>query len=108
MSLTIALFIVLGVGAAVAQAGPPDGAAVFSARCAKCHGASGKGDMPEARAPKVRPLVNDAERERMTPPEIARAIKSDAKHQGMGSVVDLDDAELEAVAVFVKELAKKQ
>jgi mono/diheme cytochrome c family protein len=108
VSLTIASFIALGVRAAVAQAGPPDGAAVFSARCAKCHGASGKGDTPQARALKVRPLVNDAELARMTPPEIARAIKSDAKHQGMGSVVDLGDAELEAVAVFVKELATKR
>jgi hypothetical protein len=56
----------------------------------------------------VRPLVNDAELARMTPPEIARAIKSDAKHQSMGALVDLDDAELEAVAAFVRERAKQR
>jgi hypothetical protein len=36
-----------------------------------------------------------------------RAIKSNAKHQGVGAVVGLDDAELGAVAIYVRELAKK-
>ena len=106
-SLTIVLFLTLVVGAGAAQAGPPAGAAVFGARCASCHGASGKGDTPQSRALKVRPLVNDAELAQMTPREIAREIKSNAKHQGMGCL-DLDDAELEAVSAFVRKLAGKQ
>jgi mono/diheme cytochrome c family protein len=78
------------------------GAAVFQARCAKCHGAAGATDTPMARALKVAPLVNDAKLARMTPAEIAALVRSDTKHRG---VVDLEDADLEAAALFVKKLA---
>jgi hypothetical protein len=38
----------------------------------------------------------------MTPAEIAKVVAANAKHRGL---VDLDDADLEAAAAFVKELA---
>jgi mono/diheme cytochrome c family protein len=98
----------LGAGVAVAGSGRLDGAAVFKARCARCHGESGKTDTAAARALKVRPLVDDAKLAQMALADIAKAIKADAKHQRVDSVVDLDDADLGAVAVFVKELAKKR
>jgi hypothetical protein len=36
-----------------------------------------------------------------------RRIRSNAKHQGVGAVIDLNDAELAAVVAFVKTLAKQ-
>src|ERR1051326_8387107 len=91
VNLPIILLIgALAVGAAMAD-GPHDGAEVFKARCAKCHGESGKTDTGRARALKVRPLAHDAELARMAPADIVKAIKSDPKHQGVGAVRDLDD-----------------
>jgi len=104
---TILLIGVLAAGAAEAAPAAPDGAAVFKARCAKCHGASGMADTSNARALKVRPLVNDTTLALMAPADIAKAIKSDPKHRGMAAVTNLDEKELGAVAVFVKELASK-
>jgi mono/diheme cytochrome c family protein len=77
-------------------------AAVFKSRCARCHGQAGKSDTPDGRSLKVAPLVNDARLARMTPAEIATLVKANAKHRG---VVKLDDADLDAAAVFVKHLA---
>ena len=79
-----------------------DGAAVYKARCARCHGESGKTDTSVGRVLKVAPLVDDPRLARMTPEEIARLILSDPKHQG---VVELDRNDVEAAAVFVKRLA---
>ena len=109
MKLTIVFLIgALGAGCAAPEPTPRDGAAVFKARCARCHGDSGETDTSNARALKVRPLVNDAKLAQMAPADIGKAIKSNAKHQGIGAVVDLEDADLGVVAVFVKELAKKR
>jgi mono/diheme cytochrome c family protein len=96
------------MGPALAEPGAPDGAAVFEARCARCHGGSGRSDTTDARALKVRPLVDDREVARMTPAEIVKEITSNAKHHGVGAVTDIDEQELAAVAGFVKELAKKR
>jgi mono/diheme cytochrome c family protein len=107
-ALASMLFIgALAVGSAVAESGPPDGAAIFQARCARCHGESGKTDTAGARALKVSPLANDAKLARLAPPDIVKAITSNAKHQSLGAVADLDDTELGAVAIYVKELARK-
>lgn len=88
--------------AAADDRGERDGAAVYEARCARCHGERGKTDTSVGRVLKVRPLVDDARLARMTPEEIARLVLSDPKHQG---VVDLDPVDVEAAARFVKRLA---
>jgi len=98
----------LWVGAAAEPSGPRGGAAVFKARCARCHGESGKTDTPGARALKVRPLANDARLAGMTSAEIVRAIEADAKHEALGALTGVDDAELRAAAAFVKELAGRR
>ena len=97
-----------GVDARGAEPGPADGAAIFKARCARCHGESGRADAPGARALKVRPLVDDATLARMTPADIAKRITSDPKHRALGSVSDLDDTALNTVAVFVRQLARER
>ena len=108
MKLIFAIMVgMLGLATTIARADPPvDGATIFETRCARCHGDTGKADTSEARALKARPLVNDAELARMTPAEIVSAVKSDLKHQGIVDLNDLTDAELQAAAAFVSELAK--
>jgi mono/diheme cytochrome c family protein len=98
----------LVVGVLRAQGQTADGNATFKARCAKCHGDSGKSDATVSRALKVRPLANDAALARMTPDAIVRALKADVKHQGVGALDGLDDDELSAVAIVVKKLASKK
>jgi mono/diheme cytochrome c family protein len=108
MNVTIVFIVgVLGVATAAADSGPPDGATVFKRHCARCHGESGKGDASGARALKVRPLVGDAVLASLAPAEIVRLIKSDAKHDAIKALEDVADVELEAAALFTKELAGK-
>ena len=78
---------------------------MFEKRCARCHGESGKADTPGGRALKVRPLANDTSLAPTSPADIASTIRSDPKHRGVGAVAGLDDADLDAVAAFVKDLA---
>ena len=84
--VTLAALAVLGVGPAVAQPGPQDGAAIFKTRCASCHGELGRTDSPDARSLKVRPLAGDARLAAMSPADLVQAIKSDPKHQGLDAL----------------------
>jgi mono/diheme cytochrome c family protein len=86
------------------QQGATQGATIFQARCARCHGTTGKTDTDLGRVLKVAPLTNDARLARMTPAEIVNLVKSDRKHRG---VVHLEKADLEAAAVYVKQLAQQ-
>ena len=101
----LALLLAAVAFAGATESGRPDGAAVFRARCARCHGESGRTDTAIAHPLKVRPLVGDPALARMTTADLVREIKSNAKHEGVGALTDLDDAELEAAAAFVKKLA---
>ncbi len=94
------LVLMLAGGPAPARAESP--ADVFLESCARCHGETGKADMPMSRTLKVAPLVHDARLARMTPAQIAQLIRSDPKHAG---VVELRGLDLESAAVFVKKLA---
>jgi hypothetical protein len=59
-------------------------------------------DTPDARALKVAPLADHPRLKRMTPPDIAAAVKANAKHRG---IVQLEDRDIDAAAAFVKRLA---
>lgn len=98
----------LRIGAAVTDAGAQDAATVYKAWCARCHGESGKSDTPEARALKVRPFVHDPKFAKMALADIVHAIRSNPKHRDMGAMIGLEDSEVGAAAVFVKELASKR
>ena len=104
----VALAVVSGaLAAVVAPSHAEGGAAAFRARCARCHGESGRTETQSARVLKVRPLVADSKLAQMTPAEIVAAVKANAKHQGVDALKDVDDAELRAAAAFVKTLAAK-
>lgn len=93
-------FVLVAGSSRPARAQSP--AEVFLENCARCHGETGKADVPVSRTLKVAPLVNDARLARMTPEEIARVIREDPKH---AAVVELRHLDLESAAVYVKKLA---
>lgn len=99
-------FAVLAFAAIAATPGhaEDDGAATFRTRCARCHGQDGESNTADARTLKVAPLVNDERLARMTAAEIASSVKGSAKHR---AVVEMDDADVDAAAAFVKVLAGK-
>lgn len=82
-----------------------DGAAVYKAQCAKCHGDTGTSDTAVGKAMKVPPLAGDANVQKMSDSDIVARIKGNAKHPP--TVKGLSDDEINAVAAYVKQLAGK-
>jgi cytochrome c len=78
-----------------------DGAAVYKANCAKCHGDTGKGDTPAGKAMKVPAF--DAALGAQSADDIAAKVKANPKH---ASVVKTVGDDLPAAAAHVKEIAK--
>lgn len=86
MRVLLALLLVFGW---VAPTRSEDGE-TFRARCAGCHGQTGRADSLDARALKVPPL-QDYERLRgMTAAEIAAAVRRNPKHSVITQVSDAD------------------
>ena len=82
-----------------------DGAAIFSAQCAKCHGDTGKSDTTIGKAMKVPALAGDANVQKMSDADVVARIKGNAKHPP--TIKSLSDDDLNAVAAYVKQLAGK-
>jgi mono/diheme cytochrome c family protein len=95
-----ALLCVVGSAAYAA-----DGATVYKEHCAKCHGDTGKADAALSKAMKVPPIVGDAKIQKMSEAEVAAHIKSNEKHPP--TLKSLSDADINAAAAFVKQLAGK-
>jgi mono/diheme cytochrome c family protein len=91
---------VVGMGAAGAAFA--DGAAVYKANCAKCHGDSGAADSAAAKAMKVPALAGDAKIAAMADADLAKSIAENKKHAGLKAVSAEDIA---AAAKYVKGLA---
>lgn len=94
--------LITGVGSPATAA---DGAAIYAAQCAKCHGDSGKADTAVGKAMKVPPLAGDANLQKMSDADVAAKIKENAKHPPTTKGLSTDD--LNAVAAYVKQLAGK-
>lgn len=80
-----------------------DGAAVYKANCAKCHGDSGKADSPAGKAMKVPAF--EAKLATMSDADIAKQVKGSPKHAAVLKAVG--DEDLAAAAAHVKQLAPK-
>ena len=93
---TVAFFGMAGVGVAFA-----DGAAVYKAQCAKCHGDTGKADTPAAKAMKAPALAGDAKIAAMPDALLVGKIKENKKHASLKAV---SDADLTAAAEYAKGL----
>jgi cytochrome c len=81
-----------------------DGAAVWKAQCAKCHGETGAADTPAGKALNAPPLPGNDKVAGMTIADVVAAIKASKKHAGL----KLADADLDAAAGYAKELAAKK
>lgn len=94
--LAAVLAAVLAAGTAVAE----DGAALYKARCAACHGADGKGDTPVGKALKVKPLAGT----KLSAGEIEKVAAEGRPGTKMAAVKGLTADQYKAVAAHVKSL----
>ena len=95
-----ALLLIAGSAASAA-----DGAAIYKAQCAQCHGDTGMADTAVGKAMKVPALAGDAKIQKMSDGDVAGVIKANAKHPP--TVKSLSDDDINAVAAYVKQLAGK-
>ena len=99
-----AIFIMAALPLSVASISlAADGAAIFKQNCATCHGATGHADTPAGKSLKVPALAGDAKVAGMSDADVAAAIKANPKHGGI--LKKLNDADVAAVAAYVKGLA---
>jgi mono/diheme cytochrome c family protein len=99
MRAVVALVVVLSCAV---PARSEDGA-TFRARCAGCHGPTGRADSMEARALKVPPLQDYKRLRGMTAAEIAAAVRRNPKHS---VVAQVSDADLLEAAEYVTTLVR--
>jgi len=100
------LMTMLTFGAALLmpwQATAEDGAAVFKAQCAKCHGETGEADTPAGKTLKVPKLKGDAKVAGMSVEDIVKAVKENQKHKSF--ITKLTDEQINTAAGVAKQLA---
>jgi mono/diheme cytochrome c family protein len=99
------LMTLLTLGASLVTpmfAAAEDGAAVYKAQCAKCHGETGESDTPVSKTLKVPALKGDAKVAGMSVDDIVKVVKANDKHKSF--VTKLKDEQITAAAGFVKQL----
>jgi len=97
---------VLVLGASLATpmwAAAEDGAAVFKAQCAKCHGETGESDTAPGKALKVPMLKGDAKVGAMSVDDVVKAMKANEKHKSF--ISKLSDEQITAAAGHAKQIA---
>jgi mono/diheme cytochrome c family protein len=97
--LAAALVFTAGVTATSAA----DGAAVYGANCAKCHGDTGHADTPVGKALKAPALAGDAKVAGTAPDDLVKLIKGNPKHKAFIDKLSAED--LATAAAQVKQLA---
>jgi mono/diheme cytochrome c family protein len=100
LALAAALAAALAPGST--RAAEPDGAALYGASCAKCHGDDGRAQTPVGKATKAPSLVTDEVRG-ADPAAIASKVRAVDKHEA--TIAGLGDPDIEAIARHVKTLA---
>ncbi len=95
---TLALALALA-GAARAE----DGAAVYKAQCAKCHGDTGASDTSAGQTLKVPAIKGDAKIAAASTDDLVKKVSENDKHKGI--VKKISAAELAAAVGEVKRLA---
>lgn len=91
------------LAAATVLAEDVDGAALYGANCAKCHGADGQADTPVGRAMKTPSFVDPKWAAEDSTDAFLAAFHANSKHKAPAEKVSDDD--LRAIAVHVRELA---
>ena len=96
---TISLLVLFGL---MATAFASDGAAIYKAKCALCHGANGSGDTPSGKAMKVKDLRSDAV-QKETDLELTKVISGGkGKMPPYGKQLSNDD--IKALIAYIRTL----
>jgi mono/diheme cytochrome c family protein len=93
VTLAVTVALVLAFAPAIFADATPDGASIYKAKCAMCHGADGKGKTP---------LVATAQKD--TVDAIAKVVADGKKPKMPSYQGKLTPEEIKAVATFVKGL----
>ncbi len=102
----VIIVAILAAGTAFAEgADAPDGAALYAAKCASCHGADAKGDTPVGKAMGVKSLLTPDWAGDDATAKIATAIRDGIPPKMPGMASKLSDAEIEAISKAVKDMA---
>ncbi|CAN5705597.1 hypothetical protein BH11MYX2_BH11MYX2_27910 [soil metagenome] len=84
--------------------GSKDGAKVFQATCATCHGLTGKPDAAMVARLNVRDLTDPAFRQKVTKDLVEKQVRAGSANKLMPSFVGaLSDQQIEAVATYVSD-----
>ena len=95
LTIAVALFILIP-----SLSWAEDGAALYKAKCAMCHGADGAGK-PAAKIPS---LVSD-DAKKKTDEEITKTVQTNPKHAALAK--GLNDDQLKAIVGAIRDLQKK-
>ena len=104
-SLLISASLLLTMNVAFAS----DGAALFTANCAKCHGPDGKGTTKIGQKLGAKDLTDAKLQSQLTDDQIAKAIKEGVKEgdvQKMKPFPDLSADDVKALVSYVRSLKK--
>ena len=77
-----------------------DGAAIYKAKCAACHGADGTGKA----AAKIPSLVSD-DAKKLSDADIDKVVTTNPKHAGVAKALNPD--QVKAVVGYIRDLQKK-
>ena len=104
LSIVLTLCIVIAAPSAFAGGGS-DGAAIYKAKCAMCHGPDGAGQTPMGKNMKLRDL-RSADVQKQTDAELVKWI-ADGKGKMPGYKDKLTDEEIKALVAHMRAFAKK-
>lgn len=107
--MTKRLILLVAIFAAASSSGiAADAATNWSEHCAKCHGATGKGDTKMGRKLSIADLTDAKIQARFTDEQAAKAMKEGIKDEGgkttMKAVEGLGDDDIKALVAYVRTL----
>src|SRR5262249_13477646 len=98
--------VILGAPSLARAADAPDGAALYKAKCAMCHGPDGKGETTMGKNLKVRNLGSE-EVQKQKGEELEKVI-SDGKGKMPAYKGKLKEEEIDALVKFIRTFAPKK